>query len=55
MGPIWDHMGPNGQPAYGLTHMGSMWNPAALPIWVAHMGPIKHFCWETVRSGVLAQ
>ena len=38
MGPIWD---PSGQPAYGLTHMGPMPNPVALPIWVAHMGPIK--------------
>ena len=28
MGPIWD---PSGQPAYGLTHMGPMPNPVALP------------------------
>ena len=34
MGPIWD---PSGQPAYGLTHMGPMPNPVALPIWVAHI------------------
>ena len=31
MGPIWD---PSGQPAYGLTHMGPLRNPVALPIWV---------------------
>ena len=37
MGPIWD---PSGHPAYGLTYMGPMPNPVALPIWVAHMGPI---------------
>ena len=33
MGPIWD---PSGQPAYGLTHMGPMPNPVALPIWVPY-------------------
>ena len=37
MGPIWD---PSGQPVYGITHMGPMRSPVALPIWVAHMGPI---------------
>ena len=26
---------------HGLTHMGPMPNPVALPIWVAHMGPIS--------------
>ena len=34
---MWD---PSGQPAYGLTHWGPMRNQVALPIWVAHMGPI---------------
>ena len=38
MGPIWD---PSGQPAYGLTHMGPMPNPVALPIW----DPYRHVCW----------
>ena len=33
-------MGLSGQPAYGLNHMGPMWNPVALRIWVAQMGPI---------------
>ena len=46
MGPIWD---PSGQPAYGLTHMGPMPNPAALPIWVPYGQPIwdpyRHVCW----------
>ena len=39
MGPIWD---PSGQPAYGLTHMGPMPNPVALPIW----DPYRHVCWD---------
>ena len=39
MGPIWD---PSGQPADGLTHMGPMRNPVALPIW----DPYRHVCWE---------
>ena len=30
---IWD---PSGQPAYGLTHMGPMRNPVALPMWVLY-------------------
>ena len=38
MGPIWD---PSGQTAYGLTHMGPMPNPFALPIWVAKYGTHK--------------
>ena len=46
MGPIWD---PSGQPAYGLTHMGPMLNPVALPIWVPYGWPIwdpyRHVCW----------
>ena len=37
VGPIWD---PSGQNAYGITLMIPMRNPVALPIWVAHMGPI---------------
>ena len=43
MGPIWD---PSGQPAYGLTHMGPMPNPVALPIRGGREfdpGPVPYF------------
>ena len=43
MGPIWD---PSGQPAYGLTHMGPMPNPVALPIW----DPYRPVCWDVHGS-----
>ena len=43
MGPIWD---PSGQPAYGLTHMGPMPSPVALPIW----DPYRHVCWVPAVS-----
>ena len=41
-GPIWD---PSGQPRYGLTHMGPIPNPVALPIWVPCLlgGALKVF------------
>ena len=54
MGPIWD---PSEQPAYGLTHMGPMPNPVALPIWVPYGQPIwdpyRHVCWVVAHQTCL--
>ena len=39
---LWDYyigpMDPSGQPEYGLTHIGPMWNRVALPICVSYAG-----------------
>ena len=39
---------------HGLTHMGPMWNPVVLPLWVAHMGADIGSPWvlEIWREGI---